>query len=362
MSNFKIRSFNECDINDPFFESLKEDYPGFENWFKRKSEANEPVYIYFEDGIQAFLYIKNNDCEEIIKDFLPKERRIKIGTLKISEGLQGQRLGEGAIGIALWRWQQSDVNEIYVTVFEKHDKLIKILESFGFEKAGKKENDECVYVKDKRKIMYDTPKHSFPYLDPNFSRGKYIPINDEYHDKLFQYSELKNVHRGPEDDALAASNGLTKVFIATPLDDIDYSPGDIVIIYRKHTGSGQKMYISAATSFCTIIKQVIIKKTRVYEKTLDEFISIAGNKTVYSNDELIDIYENRKTANLIVIEMVYNGYFGSGNNVNYNSLSGAGLFEGHPYRIELTRDDILKILEMGKKHVQDIIIDKPRTC
>lgn len=361
MSNFKSRRFYECDVNDPFFNGLKEDYDDFIGWFSRKSAAGESAYVCFDEGIQAFLYLKENEDEEI-PGVLPKEHRIKIGTLKISEGSQEQRLGEGAMGIALWRWQQSDVMSIYVTVYPKHERLIRFLQLFGFVYAGMKENGESVYEKDKRKLDYGTAKLSFPYLNPNFSRGKYIPINDDFHDKLFQYSELKNVKRDPEEDALAASNGLCKVFIATPSDNIDYCPGDIAIIYRRHTGEGPKKYKSVATSFCTIKKQTPIKIAKNYQKSQDEFYSIVGNKSVYSKEELSDIYRNSSNKYLVVIEMIYNGYFGAGHNVTFDALSKEGLFDDYPYRINLAREDVLKIIRMGGKREQDIIINQPRTC
>ena len=361
MSNFKSRRFSECDVNDPFFNGLKEDYDDFTGWFSRKSTAGESAYVCFDDGIQAFLYLKENEDEEI-PGVLPKERRIKIGTLKISEGSQEQRLGEGAMGIALWRWQQSDVMSIYVTVLPKHERLIRFLQLFGFVYTGMKEKEEAVYLKDKRKLDYGTAKLSFPYLNPNLSRGKYIPINDDFHDKLFQYSELKNVKRDPEEDALAASNGLCKVYIATPSNDIDYCPGDIAIIYRKHTGEGPKKYKSVATSFCTIQKQTPIKTAMKYVKSQVEFNSIVGNKSVYSKEELDGIYRNASTKNLIVIEMIYNGFFGAGHNVTYDALDKEDLFNEHPYKIQLTREDVLKIIKMGGKREQDIIIDQPGAC
>ncbi|SDK65776.1 hypothetical protein [Halanaerobium congolense] len=37
MSNYlKVKKFSEIEINDPFFDSLKSDYAGFEDWFSRK--------------------------------------------------------------------------------------------------------------------------------------------------------------------------------------------------------------------------------------------------------------------------------------------------------------------------------------
>ena len=34
-----LRRFNEIDLNDPFLDSLKTDYPGFEEWFIKKAKA-----------------------------------------------------------------------------------------------------------------------------------------------------------------------------------------------------------------------------------------------------------------------------------------------------------------------------------
>ena len=56
--------------------------------------------------------------------------------------------------------------------------------------------------------------------------------------------------------------------------------------------------------------------------------------------------------------MLYNGYFGAGHNVNHATLKEYGLFDKHPYLIELSKDNILEILRLGGKDVQDIIINK----
>ena len=55
--------------------------------------------------------------------------------------------------------------------------------------------------------------------------------------------------------------------------------------------------------------------------------------------------------------MVYNGYFGKGNNVIYNVLRSEGLFNGYPYELTFNKSDFIKVLELGKKDVQNIIIN-----
>lgn len=122
---FEWKYFNDVNLNDPFFDSLKEDYKGFDHWFSKKSSAQERALVFENDGIKAFIYLKR---ENIDGDFsplttnrvsLPMAPRLKIGTLKLDESIQGQRIGEGAIGVSLWYWQITGFDEIYVTVFFK---------------------------------------------------------------------------------------------------------------------------------------------------------------------------------------------------------------------------------------------------
>ena len=37
--SMEIKRFNEIDLNDCFFDSLKEDYPGFDTWYNKKATA-----------------------------------------------------------------------------------------------------------------------------------------------------------------------------------------------------------------------------------------------------------------------------------------------------------------------------------
>lgn len=134
-----------------------------------------------------------------------------------------------------------------------------------------------------------------------------------------------------------------------------YKVNEPIFIYRIHTGNGQKTYKSVITSYATISDIIEIKTQNRYLKSCNEYMELAGNKTVFSESELINLYETKK--NLVMISMVYNGFFGRGNNVTHNLLSRNGLFNSHPYQIDYTRDEFIRILEMGKKDVQTIIIN-----
>lgn len=353
LNKFKWVKFSECNLDDPFFDSLKSDYYGFPTWFLNKIEQDAKAFVYFaDDKIKAFVYLKKEKEKiDLCDGNLPEEERLKIGTLKLSDDIQGQRLGEGAIGIALWYWQRMQAKQIYVTVFDKHIKLINMFEQFGFVLVGTNVRGEKIYLKDKRNLRYNTPYTSFPYINPEVVHCGYIPINDIFHDTLFPYSELYNTRQ--ETDEIAAANGMTKVFIATPSSKIDYVKGEPVLIFRKYTGIGQAKYKSVITSFCTIIRQTNIKFNGQQIITLNDFKKTTGNKTVYNEGELNKIYEKK---NVVVLEMIYNGYFGKGKNITYKTLRENGWFEEHPYINKLSKEQFKRILELGGKNVQDIIV------
>jgi len=64
--------FGELDLNDPFFDTLKEDYPGFDKWFHKKANEHAYVTVNNENGkLLSFLFIKTEDRNEFYTDLSP---------------------------------------------------------------------------------------------------------------------------------------------------------------------------------------------------------------------------------------------------------------------------------------------------
>lgn len=108
---FSLKKFTDIDLKDAFFDTLKSDYPGntnstgFVNWFKKKSDAGATALV-FEDevGIGAFIALKQEEESiDLQGSSLPAKKRIKISTMRIAERYRRQRIGEGAIGLVLWK-------------------------------------------------------------------------------------------------------------------------------------------------------------------------------------------------------------------------------------------------------------------
>ncbi len=355
---FQLKTFADCDLNDSFFDSLKADYgyEDFSKWFQGKAEKKKPVYVCLDEhgGTKAFLYLKDDECEKItLKDReLSAVSRIKIGTLKLSDDVQGQRLGEGAIGLALWHWQQQSCDEIYVTVFDSHKDLTDLLLKFGFEKVGyKNDTGEGVYVKAKSNLDRSNGYTMFPYLNKDkLEYTRMLPIYPKYHDTLFSYSKLERTKQ--EGENIAAANGITKVYIATSAELQQYDVGKPVMIYR--IADDDKMFKSVITSFCTIVGVDSVKQNGQENMSLQEFISKAGNKTVFNYRQLEGLF---RQENVVLLTLVYNGFFGTGNNVNLKTLVDCKWwdFNRHLYSYEYTPETFKKILRLGNVDPDNVI-------
>ena len=359
---FQLSKFSGININDQFFESLKNDYPadehniGFEKWFEKKSREGATALVFNDDtGIGAFVCLKDENEPLILKQGeLPAIQRKKISTLRLAERYRGQRLGEGAIGLALWNWQKSKQQEIYITIFEKQDLLIDILNKFGFEMIGYNTNGECVYLKSRIRLDYSDPYKSFPFINPEFKKAGYLVVNDVYHDTLFPYSELSRTQQ--EQVALSVANGLSKVYIGSPTNIPPYRIGEPVLVYRRHTGAGSKGYKSCITSYCGVTNVLVAKENNSYKMSVEDLLQRISNKSVFDEKEIRTKYSNERT--LVVIEMLYYGFFGAGNNVNWVWLKNNGYWpDGYPTAARLNQEQFTAILREGNVDVSNVIID-----
>lgn len=96
----KKKYFGDIDVKDSFFDSFRDAYDGFSNWFARKS--NEEAYVCYDDKdyLLGFLYLKTEYKDENYMDINPPfepKKRLKVGTFKVEAS--GFRLGERFIKI-----------------------------------------------------------------------------------------------------------------------------------------------------------------------------------------------------------------------------------------------------------------------
>lgn len=277
--NVQKLKFGKIDLNDTFFDSLKEDYVGFDKWFIKKYDEEAYITINSNTGmLLSFLYLKvedeNENYSNINPQFLPK-RRLKIGTFKVISN--GFRLGERFVKIIFDNALKNHVQEIYVTIYDKRPeqrRLIDLLEQWGFVLWGTKGEGELVYVRDfSPKFDIENLKVCFPYI----SKGKnayIVPIYPEYHTELLPDSILNT--ESPEEfiEDFPHRNCINKVYVSRAMEPHP-SVGDILVFYR--TGGYYK-------SVVTTIGEVLEVKTNFQDE--NDFILYCRKKSVYPEQDL----------------------------------------------------------------------------
>lgn len=293
--------FDEIQVTDPFFDSLKADYAEFGEWFARK--RGEEAWILRENNrMLAFLYLKDED--EALADIDPPRPvapRLKAGTMKVDA--HGTRLGERFLRLIFDEALDRRVEEIYVTVFPKHEGLTKLLRRWGFVKRGTKTSQngvEDVYVR----LMSWTGLglyKDYPFMNVSGRRKHLLAIYPEFHTRLFPDSKLRT-----ESDEIirniSHTNSIFKVYIGWSQEISRLKSGDIVVIYRtKDERATSGWYSSVATSVC-----VVDKVKRGHEFTSEqEFVERCASYSVFTEDELRGYWRKRRNS-LTAVRMTYN--------------------------------------------------------
>ena len=263
IETIKLEKFSAVDLSDVFFDSLKSDYPGFEEWFKRKADSGEEAYVQRDefDQLQAFLYLKVEEgAIEDVTPVMPPKRRLKIGTFKVNghNTRVGERFFKKAFDFAI----TTNVEEIYVTIFDRtmQKPLIQKVKNFGFQEYGKK-GEELVFVKSLQ-TDWGNPEKDYPLVHRR-NRDKYVlSIKPSYHSRLFPDSSVRGekydiVCKPPYSSFFQRTRGLfyydayftapkKSTLLTLPKSDnaisavFEYEKGKIVVLPRPYVGENYK--------------------------------------------------------------------------------------------------------------------------
>jgi hypothetical protein len=295
-----VKLFNQINLGDPFFNTLKEDYPGFEEWFLRK--GNEEAHVLYNSSgqLDAFLYMKIEVGPIIdVQPQLLEGQWLKIGTMKVNP--HGTRLGERFIKKALDFAIVHDLKNVYVTVFPKHEGLVNLFKKYGFIQSADKVSvagKESVFTKDLGKSIGDI-LFDYPLVRSKGKNKHLLAIKPEYHTKLFPDSILRNEKIDIIKD-VSHTNSIHKVYIASMRGLSAIKSGDLLIIYRTKTENTKAWYTSVATSICVVEE---VRGTKEFQ-SIDLYMNYCREYSVFTDEELVDYWQ--KDGPVYIIKMTYN--------------------------------------------------------
>ncbi len=298
--NIAIKKINQIDLGDSFFDTLKEDYPGFDEWFLRKGDENAHVLYNSVGQLDAFLYMKREhgpvtDVQPVLKEGY----WLKVGTLKVNP--HGTRLGERFIKKILDYAIVHDLKNVYVTVFAKHEGLVKLFKKYGFVESAYKisiAGRECVFTKTLEETTGDNLL-DYPLVKSKEKNKHLLAIKPQYHTKLFPDSILRNESFDIIKD-VSHTNSIHKIYIASMRGLGSVREGDLLVIYRTKTENTKAWYTSVATSICVVEE---VKSPRDFQ-SLDQYLKYCRDYSVFTDDELMSYW--RKDGPVYIIKMTYN--------------------------------------------------------
>lgn len=293
--NLSRDKFKKINLNDPFFDSLKDDYKEFPEWFAKKGE--DLAYVFRNDSgmIDGFLYLKIEDgsLTEVTPP-LPAARRIKVGTLKINA--HGTKLGERFIKKIFDHALSESVDEVYVTVFAKHAPLVALLEKYGFSKKAEKHTEngqELVLVKALSVPFTDVIKN-YPAINLKGQRAYLLALHPEWHTRLLPDSILNNENQDIVQD-ISHTNSIHKVYLAAMKGMDTLQRGDVLLIYCTSDNQGPAHYRSVATSICVVEEYRAINS---YSSEAD-FLKYCRPYSVFTETELKNLWREKKYPHVI---------------------------------------------------------------
>lgn len=345
MDSLKYEKFSSFSHDDKFFDSLKADYEEFPAWLKKKAEVGESAYVLYDDShnIEGFMYLKEDDDAQDISPLLPNGRHLKIGTFKFeSKGtLRGQRFLKKAFDHAI----ASKSDDIYVTVFEKHEHLIKLFQAYGFYKHGEKKTvngREYVYARSMKEVNGDVLL-DYPLVLTGQGRKFLLAIYPEFHTRLFPDSKLITESPDLLQD-VSHANSIHKIYICGMRSVVGMKRGDIIVIYRTGDGQGRAYYRAVASSIC------VVENVRHMDDfpDVESFIKYCSKFSVFSEEELRGYYSKRTFP--YVVRFTYNLALPKRPNratlIDQVGLNGTRGFRWSHF--ELSDEQFFKILELGK--------------
>lgn len=360
LADYKVLSirrsyFGKLTVADPFFDSFRRDYQGFDRWFNKKAE--EQVYLCRADdeSIVAFLYVKVEDAEEPYPEIAPpfaRKKRLKIGTFKVE--MNGYKLGERFLKIIFDNAVKQKVEEVYVTIFD-HDegqkRLIALLEEWGFTFHGLKTSGtsaERVYCRPMATTAdLADPRRTYPLMCKT-ARKFIIAIRPEYHTELLPDSVLRTERPANFIEDRPYRNAICKSYISRGFNR-DLRRGDLVVFYRTAMG-GPAHHTAVATSLG------IVEDVHDQIASPEAFLAHCRKRSVFTEKQLLQLWHAQPQNRPFIVNFLYT--YSLPKRPNLGKLKASGVLVEHPRSIDLLTDQGFNTLLQISDANQNLVVDQ----
>lgn len=324
-----------------FFDSLRAGYPRFNTWFTKKAEDGRRAWVCRTIGGKLrglCIFAVQTNMKITDAGMVLPGTALKLCTFKVGDGERGQKIGELLLKAAFRYATQNGLEHIFITADPaQHQRLIDLLEDFGFEKSGTDGRDE-VYLK-RHPAAPPVPvvdpvtynKLYFPhYMDGEERRKFIVPVVPRFHSILFpdyrRPGDPPPLFELPHENA--AGNAIKLAYLCHATSN-QIRPGDLVLFYRSEDHRSVTS-IGVVERFETLADAEAI-------------IGLVRRRTVYSMEEIQD--KAAKPTKVMLFRLVAH----LGRPVPYTRLKRDRVLNGYPQSItKITHDGFLRIMDASR--------------
>lgn len=325
------------ELSQAFFDSLREGYAGFDEWFRKKARENRKAWVYRDEaGVLGAICIYAVQTDEAITDDSAKldGKALKLCTFKVDQGVRGRKIGELFLKAAFRYGTENACEHIFIHAdVDMHNYLVNLLIDFGFDDRGDYGSDR-VFVKRHPIAAPDEagmPPHEYVQrFYPHYQAGTHVrkflvPIQQGYHRILF-----------PDYDAVqsllfvaggSVGNAIKLAYLCHAAVK-NIRPGDVLLFYRTEDEQ-------AVTSLGVVDQFAVLDDAA-------KIAALVSRRTVYSIKE-IEGMASRPTK-VILFRLVKH----LPKPVSYQQLQNDGVITGPIQSItNISDDNFSKVLTTG---------------
>ncbi len=345
----------ELDVRLPIFDSLREGYPEFDNWFIAKCQRPQrDCWVIEVDGEVVGIVIYKEESLADTDSLIEGAKFLKLCTFKMSPNYRGERFGEQLLKQALWYAASNNFDVVYVTAFEDQIVLINLLNYFGFRVTYRNKRGEFVIEKAIPRSVHK-PRGMLPLEAtiinyPKFYYGDdnskfVVPIQGDYFERLFPEKDGKRQGElfGPGELGATGlnqkkipGNTIRKVYVCRA-NTLRIRPGDVVMFYKSQRDGDDH-------SQCLTTLGVV----EGYSEALDEddLVKMTSKRSVFSDEFLREMFSGN-TSPVKVLDFLLIGHFEQP--ITLNNLVQFAALRAAPQSIVGVPDEAFeKIMSVGQ--------------
>lgn len=279
------RYLHEFDVAQPFFDSLRDGYNGFDTWYLKSAGNHRKAWCVSENETLHAICIYKDEIQPVIVDRgVPLDgTALKLCTFKVGECVRGRKLGERLLFSAFKYAVGHGIPYVYLHTYGKeHEMLVSLCQDYGFKFAGKYEDRDDVYIKQMSPPVsisggmsaLDYAVTYYPhYLDSDTVEKFIIPIQPGYHNDLFADTSdvASSLFAHDPSQYSPQSNTIKKAYICHA-NTMQIKAGDLLLFYRTHDRKS--------------IECMGVVEQTYRGREVDKVLPLVSKRTVYSQDEI----------------------------------------------------------------------------